>query len=340
MLRLHANRAYAGAPLAPSPSSLDTEPTRAPWKTTGLSQRPPLGAPPGRRVDLWPSPVHDSSVQRIARRICSLFSELEALRSLEPSPQVNALFGELVALTAGSSRGESSSILAQPGVRAILPRLRALCASGEGLLEHHWFEKIVKDAEPTEALKAFPYYDNYEDLTRMEVSAIQAVSKEEERPKRILFIGSGSLPLTSIFLARDYGFRVDNLDIDARAANEGAALAQKLGLTDAQIQFAHSDALSLSPEILASYDTFYVAALAGIDPREKARIFNHLAEHARPGARVIARSAFRLRTLLYPEIQPEQLEGFAPQLLVHPLNDVVNSVVVAQKPDAGTAVSR
>ncbi len=287
-----------------------------------------LHAPPD---GLWTLPLPTPALRERLNRLRWIHDQLDSLPSLAPGPKVNRLFTDLVALTADVDDDSAEAILREPAIREAIPRLRNLCARGEALLERHWQHRIVSSPDAEATLREFPYHQNYRDLTQMEVRAIQMASGENHLPKKLLFIGSGSLPLTSLMLSRDYGFQVDNLDIDPHAVVEGRELTRRLGLGKDQIRFAHTDIFGLTPEELASYDGFYVAALAGLNPSDKEAIFRHLAEHAKPGALLIARSAFRLRKLLYPEVQPEQLKGFAPQMLVHPLNDVVNSVLVARK---------
>lgn len=305
-------------------------------RTGGSTGRTSIASPPAGAqlasapTDLWSLPLPSEGLLKTLERLKQIQRELESLPSLAPSPKVNGLFTELVNLTADADDTASEAILEELSAHDALPRLRELCAQGEALLESHWQHRIIESEDAQAELRAFPYHQNYEDLTRMEVKAIE-IASGSFKPQRLLFIGSGPLPLTPLMLARDYEFKVDNLDVDASAVREGEALARRLGVGRNQMRFAHTDVFGLSSEELAKYDGFYVAALAGVDPREKDKIFERLAQHAKPGALLVARSAFRLRKLLYPEVQPERLKGFAPQVLVHPLNDVVNSVVVARK---------
>ena len=49
-----------------------------------------------------------------------------------------------------------------------------------------------------------------------------------------------------------------------------------------------------------------------------------------PGAVLLARSARGMRSLLYPAIEPAAFDGFELQAVVHPVDEVVNSVVLAR----------
>lgn len=52
-----------------------------------------------------------------------------------------------------------------------------------------------------ERLQAFPYYQNYIDLTRLELAALYAITSSSSASiRKIAFIGSGPLPLSSLCL--------------------------------------------------------------------------------------------------------------------------------------------
>lgn len=84
---------------------------------------------------------------------------------------------------------------------------------------------------------------------------------------------------------------------------------------------------------LADSDVVYVAALVGLSQEDKEEIFLNVVRTMRPGALLVIRSAWGLRTCLYPEVSVNTerlLEVLEPCAVVHPYTDVVNSVVVAR----------
>ena len=89
-----------------------------------------------------------------------------------------------------------------------------------------------------------------------------------------------------------------------------------------------------SPSIsLEDSDVVYVAALVGMSQKDKEEIFLKVVRTMRPGALLVVRSAWGLRTCLYPEVNvtTERLLGVLECCaVVHPFTDVVNSVVVAR----------
>jgi hypothetical protein len=81
---------------------------------------------------------------------------------------------------------------------------------------------------------------------------------------------------------------------------------------------------------LGGYDVVILAALVGASGPEKRAVLGHLAASMSPGAVLLARSARGMRSLLYPAIEPAALDGFELQAVVHPVDEVVNSVVLAR----------
>jgi nicotianamine synthase len=267
-------------------------------------------------------------------RLHRVYHRLALLPSLDPSDDVDALFRELVRLVQTTPPSEATSLLDDPVLAAVRERLQALCAEGEARLETHWARRIVET--PSSAgwreLEAFPYFENYERLARLELAALDVASPalDGARRRRGVFIGSGPLPLTSILLAARHGLAIVNLDLNPDAAILGRRVAAHLGI-ESSLEFVASDVLSY-PNI-GHFDVVFVAALVGRHRVEKRTILQHIRRHAQPHASVVVRSAHRLRTLLYPGVELEDLGGLIPLLELHPHDDVINSVIIARPPD-------
>lgn len=269
----------------------------------------------------------DLRASRLKNRLRLLHRRLEALDSLEPGAEVDALFSRLVESCLRCDEETASEVLADPELQRLRPRLIRLCSTGEYLLERRWARRAASEGDPRRTLSRFPYYENYERLTRMEAHALRGAC---DRPlRRALFVGSGPLPLTSILLADRYGLSVDNVDSDPEACRLGSLLAAGMGLTGS-LEFAEADARDLGS--IADYDLVFLAALVGLDESEKERTIQRIGEGMRPGALLAVRTAHRLKTLLYPQVGLESLAGLRPQVVVEPVNDIVNSIIVADKP--------
>jgi nicotianamine synthase len=235
---------------------------------------------------------------------------------------VNALFSELVTLCS-TSRGDR--VLDCPQIRAIMPSLHRLCGEGEYELEREWALRVIDSGFPVRELARFPYYDNYRKLVDLEVHALFGLGYT--RLRSAAFIGSGPLPLSAILLANRFGLAVDSIDRKPEAHALAVKATDRLGL-GAALRFHRADLLEFSS--LKEFEIVFLAALVGADRAEKRRIVRHLAAHMRPGALLVVRTAHQLRSLLYPHIRLEDLSGFAAKLVLHPLNEVINSVIVTE----------
>ena len=223
-------------------------------------------------------------------------------------------------------------MLSNHRLQRILPTLQRLCADGETALERWWADHIAQAATAEEARKrlaSFPYYANYEDLTRMELCAIHSV--EPRILQRIAFIGSGPLPLTPLCLmqalerevfqgggggggsvplaAKRTSFptirhvlnpEICNIDRDARAIEASTRLCQRLGFSDREMAFRCEAAGDPAAGDLTSFDLVYLAALVGDTQQAKEDLLLAVADRMQPGALLLIRSAWGLRTFLYP----------------------------------------
>jgi nicotianamine synthase len=271
-----------------------------------------------------------TSAATVIAQVRALHEALLARPHLRPEQPTNELFGRLVSLAVDPAAArDAGAVLDDPAVERLLPSLRRLCADGEFELERSWARRIVEHPDPRAELARFPYRQNYGDLTRLEHHTVAGLTSSPVR--RVLFLGSGPLPLTSLLLAERYGCEVDNLDREPDAVRLGAEVSAGLG--HAGMRFRIGDVLDGRDGYdWGSYDLVYLAALAGLDPDEKRGLLDHLGRRLRPGALVLARSAHSLRGLLYPVLDPDDLPGLRTLAVVHPYSDVVNSVVVAEVP--------
>jgi nicotianamine synthase len=223
-------------------------------------------------------------------------------------------------------------VLKDARIARLLPSLRNLAAVGETHLESHWAAHVIAAENEAEGnpialyfqiqnsnkksaysrLVEFPYYENYVDLTRMELSAISAVNPIA--PQRVAFIGSGPLPLTSLCicealrriqeapasnLAAALESTIVNIDHNINAISQSAALCKKLGHHARGMGFICQDAESLEFE-LSSCDVVFLAALVGATQAEKEIALTSIVDRMRPGSLLVIRTAHSLRTLLYP----------------------------------------
>jgi len=142
---------------------------------------------------------------------------------------------------------------------------------------------------------------------------------------RVVFAGSGPLPLTSILMAREFGIRSRNIDVCPSAIATAEELVERLGVTG--LEFECRDVTECA---FVEGEVLMLAASVGIGESNKARVIGSLHRQLPPGALLLARSVEGLKALLYPRLEFGDLVGFAPITAAHPLHYVVNSVVIAR----------
>lgn len=258
-----------------------------------------------------------------ADRIVHLTDQLAALPHLRPGPRTNALFGALVQAVLSVPDRQARDILAHPEVDGRRNTIRDLSARGETALEHVWAERIATAPDADAALAAFPYLDNYDRLTALEV---RLLIHSGGTPTSVALLGCGPLPLSTLGYADSLGCPVVGLDRDPAAVDLARRVATRVG--SGTLRFEQADAADVG---LTQHDAVVLAALVGETPRTKAAILRRVAGAMRPGAILLARSARGLRTLLYPPVDLNAMEGFEVLEVVHPTDDVINSVVVARR---------
>ncbi|KAF2119692.1 Nicotianamine synthase protein-domain-containing protein [Lophiotrema nucula] len=279
--------------------------------TVGKSQTPfPISTTPPATPTVMASKAHE-----LINEIRTIYTTLNTLSDLSPTPVVNANLSRLVELCIKPySKDLISHVLSIPGFEPLCIQLRHLCSTAEGLLETHWAERLnsatlANPASPSERelhLRNFIYYQNYLDLTRIECATLEAfLHTPKPTPRNICFIGSGPLPLTSFCILDRYpDAHVHNIDRDQSALSLSEQLAAKLGYI-ARMTFSGEDVSTMSSKSKDStawsdFDVVFLAALVGMDTSSKLAILESLAKRLKPGTLVVVRSAHGLRSVLYP----------------------------------------
>ncbi|MBT8227662.1 MAG: nicotianamine synthase [Dactylosporangium sp.] len=268
------------------------------------------------------------------RRILALYQRLRAQDSPAPSPVVNALFADLVSACVRAETVDARSVLEDPRIHEVRSDLIRLCAEGEGLLERDWARRALAAEDPQAETAAFPYRDNYEQLARFEAHALAGAGYDPGATRRACFIGGGPLPLSGVLLYRNLTAEVTIVDRDAEAVDLSARLVGRL-VPGGGIRVMLADATSDSDMVRAACgcDVVVLAALVGLTRTQKQVVLRAVGAALKPGAHLVVRSAEGLRSLLYPvvDIRDVRDAGFVPEALVHPLGEVVNSVLVARR---------
>ncbi|PON56856.1 Nicotianamine synthase [Parasponia andersonii] len=261
--------------------------------------------------------------------IIQLHTSISNLESLRPSKQVNALFTQLVNLCTLPSSIDVRVLPQELQLKR--ESLINLCGQAEGLLELEFSTFITKTPKPIDNLNLFPYYGNYVKLANLEYSIL--AENGVQSPKKVAFVGSGPLPLTSLVMAANHmkTTHFDNFDLDDKANCLARQMVASDGELEKRMQFVTKDVMEMR-ENLGEYDCIFLAALVGMSREEKVKILGHMKTYMKEEGFLLVRSANGARAFLYPVVEEHDLAGFEILSIFHPNDEVVNSVVLVRKP--------
>nr|BAA74584.1 nicotianamine synthase 5-1 [Hordeum vulgare subsp. vulgare] len=260
--------------------------------------------------------AENGEVAALVEKITGLHAAISKLPALSPSPQVDALFTELVAACVPSSPVDVTKL--GPEAQEMRQDLIRLCSAAEGLLEAHYSDMLTALDSPLDHLGRFPYFDNYVNLSKLEHDLLAGHWFSS------LFLATYHLPDT----------RFDNYD---RCSVANGRAMKLVGAADegvrSRMAFHTAEVTDLTAE-LGAYDVVFLAALVGMTSKEKADAIAHLGKHMADGAVLRARSAHGARAFLYPVVELDDVGrgGFQVLAVHHPAGDeVFNSFIVARK---------
>lgn len=235
-------------------------------------------------------------------------SFLSGQNDLSPNnPKVTSCLTDFVgAVQHLHGRGDASR-LEQADVRNIRQPLLQQLARAEYEMELHWAKDYVGRGEiKTGDLNDFWYRQCYIDLVEEEVTAMKSVGITPSSASRIVFIGSGPLPMTAIDMHLQTGAKIVCIDNAPEAVSLSRKMIENLGLSDdITVSQAEGDKFDY-----VGSDIVFVAALA----RNKDNIVANIRTTA-PAAYVAVRSVEKgAKAMLYEEIAPD---AFLKQGLTH-----------------------
>ncbi|KAJ4709344.1 Nicotianamine synthase [Melia azedarach] len=268
-------------------------------------------------------------VELLISRVMQIHASISKLESLRPSKQVNSLFTHLVKLCTPPASIDIKEL--PENVKQMRESLIVLCGIAEGLLEFEFATFITKIPQPLNNLNLFPYYGNYVKLANLEYNILNINGVVQ--PKKVAFVGSGPMPLTSIVMASHHmkSTHFDNFDIDEVANVVGRKIVASDAEFEKRMKFLTCDIMEVK-EKLAKYDCIFLAALVGMSKEMKVKIIGHIRKYMKDGGFLLLRSAKGARAFLYPVVEEHDLLDFEVLSIFHPTDDVINSVVLVRKP--------
>lgn len=253
--------------------------------------------------------------------IPTAINDVLTLRTFTPNPHVNKVMTTLVDSIVYDTATIFSSI--DPLIQS---NIRKICSDAETEMEKFWAQHIITSPDPQMALQAFPYMDNYIELTQRELHLVSKSGLVLDRSHSVLMIGSGPLPLSAFEIHRQSGARVDHVDSSLAAIDLCRGVSSRLGLDS-----TYHHALGHEVVLDKQYDLVLVAALAGVSTEDKQHIIDNILPSLAAGGRIIVRSAAGNRQLLYSSIDAQKLKGVRLLQEYHPTDHIINSVLIYER---------
>ena len=135
------------------------------------------------------------------------------------------------------------------------------------------FEKMAEHFDVAVSL----YLELYEEIVEKEI-ALAAISDSD----RVLVIGCGSLPVTPLLLAKKTKAKIDAIDCDEKAVNDGLKFLTHKNLRD-EITLEYADGSGFPA---GNFDVIVV--LYGV--RNQENVFQNLLKTMKPSARIVYRT--------------------------------------------------
>lgn len=235
-------------------------------------------------------PEAGSSLTAKIRKFC------QAIRTEQSFPVLheNIVGLEKLVFAEDSQSAEAALALSEMTVEERTELNNAYCV-WETQLECQYAQDILAGKETS--LDNYLLNKRFERLINRELSLLNG-----DPPRKILFVGSGPLPISAFHMQRATDQSIDCLDSNPSAVHISRQVIERLGLQD---QIRVFNGLGESFDI-SQYDLILIALLA----KPKRRILRNLRKRAAPGCRILCRTAFSLRTLVYEPTPEIALGGF------------------------------
>lgn len=208
-----------------------------------------------------------------------LYHQILDLKSLQPGPEVNEVFTQLVKLCLTSKVVDLVKQVSRCDADFKVNDLVCKCLQAEELMEKVWAKRI---ASGEAKVSDFWYYQNYGellifclylkdlrshlvDITAYETQALISsrfdFAQKQEKSCEVVFIGSGSLPLTAFLLAQSFpNIRVTLIDREAEAHQLARAWMEVAdGEAASRIRLVETDFFDCQPNDFKAFDVVYLA---------------------------------------------------------------------------------
>ncbi|UJR18132.1 hypothetical protein I4U23_005032 [Adineta vaga] len=302
---------------------------------------------------------------------------ISQLNLLHPTSAVDRIIKELSTFccsTQISSATFERLLETDPILKASCEHLNSLLSRYEYYLETYWAKRYASSKHSIR-LENFPDIDDYRQSVQLEMNILRDVGiqfsqssvpndDDNSMVTKMVFIGSGPLPISAILILSEYAPFTDIYNIDrSHEANQLASMVCKRLLPvhlSARMHFITND-ISQRPipfklnSILRECQLIFIAALVGESESSKLDILRNIITNSFEGTEIgtvqqqhiLIRTTDGLRQVLYPKISVETIGMLQSntsddpnkngenllqiESIVHPQNDTRMTIIIARK---------
>ena len=189
---------------------------------------------------------------------------------------------------------------------------------GARLERENAYEIIEGGENAWEVLDTFHFYERYENLLKNESELVPF-----DENTKLVFIGSGPLPLTLIMFNKLFGCKCIGIENQPSVAKLSRHIIRRLGLAD-DIEIVIGDERYVKH---LDYDVIMVAAFA----IPKSKVFGNLWEIVDKDTPILYRTYSGMRQMLYEPVKDVDLRGFHQEAKKLPTGKVNNTSVLIKK---------
>jgi len=264
------------------------------------------------------------SKKRIKNKIIHLCHQIIQLTKNELEPIRTKLLGELIFLIKKYDGVISITEAEKKQINVV--KLWQVFSLEQMCIEKYWAQKVISSPHPLYEITQFPFYRGYISTAEYLYDSLKMVTSKPI--KKVLYVGSGALPLNPILLAQKYRLNIYCIEKDYESYQLSLNLLRRLNLTN-RINVIYTNILHYKQ--LRNYDIIICAILVGDDTKMRQRIINHISKYMKLDGLFVIKNVNGLRTLLYPPISTEIFKNLKIEAINKKQTELTNILIITRK---------
>lgn len=218
----------------------------------------------------------------------TILQKLDKLDTYEDTEQTRLIMTDIVSFVLKNHQIQISTDIRK------MSKIWNIMHQTEFHLEKKLWNSITESLDPTQTVKDFIYFSNYNELMHHEMTAISRHTYN----RHMLFVWWGPVPLSAILVAWQYWIHITIIDNSSEAVEIAKRVIQALRLWHL-IDIIQEDICTYSPSSL--YDTIVVASMV-FTHTDHDRIIQNIKNLAHMNTSIIIRTTNGIRRIFYKPV--------------------------------------